>query len=59
MLVFPDMLPDANIEAWSFQAGVRVLFGTENLVERLIEVVATCRVNYPPSGDEIAEEVEL
>ena len=59
MLVFPDMLPDANIEAWSIQAGVRVLFGTENLVEHLVEAVATCRVNYPPSGYETAEEVEL
>ncbi len=59
MLVFPDMLPDANIEAWSIHAGVSVLFGTENLVERLIGAVATWRVNYPPSGDVTAEEVEL
>ena len=59
ILVFPDMDPDADIEAWSVQAGVRVLFGTENLVERLLEVAATCTVYFPPSGEEIAEEVDL
>ena len=53
------MASEANIEAWSVQAGVRVLFGTENLVERLTEVVATCTVYSPPSGEEIVEEVEL
>ena len=51
--------PTPTSRPGSTQAGVSVLFGTENLVERLIEAVATCRVNYPPSGDETAEEVEL
>ena len=59
ILLFSGMGPEANIEAWSVQAGVRVLFGTENLVERLIEMVATCTVYSPPSWGEIAEEVEL
>ena len=51
--------PTPTSRPGSTQAGVSVLFRTENLVERLIEAVATCRVNYPPSGDETAEEVEL
>ena len=59
VLVFPDMEPDADIEAWGAQAGIHVLFGPERLVERLVELAATARVYFPPTAEEIAEEVEL
>ena len=59
ILVFPDTEPDTNIEVWSVQAGVRVLFGAENLVKRLTDVIATCMVYCPPTAEEITEEVEL
>ena len=59
VLFFPDMEPDAGIEAWSAQAGIRVLFGSERLVERLVELAQTARVYFPPTAEEIAEEVEL
>ena len=59
VLVFPDMAPVAGIEAWAAQAGIHVLFGAERLVERLVELAATARVYFPPTVEEIAEEVEL
>ena len=59
VLVFPDMDPDAYIEAWSAQAGIQVLFGAERLVERLIELATTARGYFPPTAVEIAEEVAL
>ena len=37
--IFPDMEQDDGIEAWAVQAGVRVLFGAE----RLVELADTCR----------------
>ena len=37
------------------QAGIHVLFGAE----RLVELAATARVYFPPTIEEIAEEVEL
>lgn len=59
ILTFPDMEPCENIEVWSVQAGVRVMFGSETLVERLIEVLSTCRVYSPPTAEEVTEEVDL
>ena len=59
VLLFPDMEPDPDIEAWAAQAGIHVLFGTERLVERLVELAATARVYFPPTAEEVAEEVEL
>ena len=59
LLAFPDMEPDTDIEAWSAQAGIHVLFGAECLAERLVELARTARVYFPPTAGEIAEEVEL
>ena len=59
IIVFPDMEPDSDIEGWALQAGVRVLWGPDNLVERLIDLAATCNFFYPPTAEEVAEEVEL
>ena len=59
VLVFPDMAQDPDIEGWAAQAGIHVLFGAERLVERLVELAATARVYFPPTAEEIAEEVEL
>ena len=53
------MAQDPDIEAWAAQAGIHVLFGAERLVERLVELAATARVYFPPTAEEIAEEVEL
>ena len=56
---FPDMEPDEAIEAWAVQAGVRVLWGSDHLVERLIDMAKTCKFFYPPSTQEAREEVAL
>ena len=59
VIVLPDMERDEDIESWTLQSGVRVLWGTDNLVERLIELADTCNFFYPPTAEEIAEEVKL
>ena len=43
VVIFPDMEADEAIEAWAIQAGVRVLWGSANLVERLVDMAKTCR----------------
>ena len=37
VLIFPDMEPDPDIELRAENDRVKVLFGTDNLVERLVE----------------------
>ena len=59
VVIFPDMEPDEAIEAWAVQANVRVIWGSDNLVERLIEMARTCRFFYPPTAEEVQEEVRL
>ena len=57
--LFPDMAPDEAIEAWAVQAGVRVIWGSDHLVQRLVDMAATCRFFYPPTSAEAQEEVAL
>ena len=57
--LFPDMAPDEAIEAWAVQAGVRVLWGSDHLVQRLVDMAKTCKFFYPPSTQEAREEVAL
>ena len=59
VVTFPDMAPDEAIEAWAVQAGVRVIWGSDHLVQRLIDMAATCRFFYPPTSAEAQEEVAL
>ena len=59
VLIFPNMDHDDDIEAWAVQAGVQVLFRAGRLVERLVDLAATCKVYFPPTAPEIVEEVEL
>ena len=58
VLVFPDMEPDPDIELRAENDRVKVLFGTNNLVERLVDLVADEEIFNPPTAwlvDEIAE----
>ena len=58
VLVFPDMEPDPDIEARAENDRVHVLFGTHNLVERLVDLAADEEIFNPPTAwlvDEIAE----
>ena len=59
VVIFPDMAPDEAIEAWAVQAGVRVLWGSHHLVERLIDMAKNCKFYYPPMDEEAREEVAL
>ena len=57
--VFPDMAPDEAIEAWAVQAGVRVLWGSDQLVQRLIDMAKHCKFYYPPTAQQARQEVAL
>ena len=59
VLLLPDMEPDPAIQAWADHSHVHVVFGTDNLVEQLINLAPQTRQIYPPTGEEIAEEVAL
>ena len=59
VLLLPDMEVDPAIEEWAEHTHVHVLFGTDDLVERLINLAPHAQVLYPPTAEEIAEEVDL
>ena len=48
VILFPDMQPDRDIEAWARARGVRVLWGCRNLVERLLRLAEEEGVHDPP-----------
>ena len=58
VLVFPDMEPDPDVELRAENNRVKVVFGTHDLVERLVDLVADEEIFNPPTAwmvDEIAE----
>ena len=58
VLVFPDMEPDPDIEMRALNDRVHVLFGSDNLVERLIDLLSEEEIFNPPTSwqvDELAE----
>ena len=58
VLIFPDMEPDPDIELRAENDRVKVLFGTDNLVERLVDLVGDEEIFSLPTAwlvDEIAE----
>lgn len=58
MLSFPDMERDSAIEARAADAKVKVVFGTESLVERILDTFYDDEIFNPPSAylvDRIAE----
>ena len=57
VLLFPDMEPDPEIERWANTSRTNVMFGTHNLVERLTALNDVKAVRFPPSADQIDEEV--
>ena len=56
VVIFPDMAVAEDIEAWAVQSNVRVLWGTDRLTERLVQMAKTCRFYYPPTPEEVEEE---
>ena len=57
VLLFPDMEPDPEIECWANTSRTKVMFGTHNLVERLTALNEVQAVRFPPSAEQIDEEV--
>ena len=57
VLVFPDMEPDPDIVAHARRNHVHVIWGTDDLVDRLMEIAADMEVYNPPDEEDIAREV--
>ena len=58
VLLLTDTPPDPSIEEWAAQRKVKVLFGADNLVDRLLELADGTGVTYPPTADHILNEVD-
>ena len=56
VLLFPDMEPDPAIAAAAKRSNVHVLWGTDNLMNRLAEFAAR-KAYYPPNAEDIRREV--
>ena len=56
VLLFPDMEPDPAIVAEARRSNVHVLWGTDNLMNRLAAIAAR-KAYYPPNADDIRREV--
>ena len=55
-LLFPDMEPDPAIVAEGRRSNVHVLWGTDNLMNRLAAIAAR-KAYYPPNAEDIRREV--
>ena len=60
VLVFPDMAdPDPAIEEWAANCRVNVVWGSANLVDRLMEIQDVEGIYSPPNARYIDEEVAV
>ena len=57
VLLFPDTPQDQTIEEWATQRRVKVLFGSDDLVGRLLELADSVGVKHPPTAGHIRNEV--
>ena len=58
VLVFPDMAADPSIDILAASRRVQVLWGGHDLVNRLIHLSQIVGIGYPPTAQDIREEVE-
>ena len=58
VMVFTDTPRDPVIEDLAWRHKVKVLFGTEDLVGRLLALADQTEINYPPTADHIMNEVD-
>ena len=58
VLLLTDTPPDPSIEGWAAQRKVKVLFGADNLVDRLLALADGTGVTYPPTAGHILNEVD-
>ena len=57
VLYFPDMGPDPAIAAMAQREHTHVIWGTDNLFERLREIAEGTPVYFPPNAEDIKREV--
>ena len=57
VLLLTDTPPNQTIEEWATQRRVKVLFGADDLVGRLLELADSVGVKHPPTADHIRNEV--
>ena len=58
VLLLPDTPHDPTIKKWARQRRIRVIFGADDLVDRLLELAGRTEVKHPPTADHILNEVE-
>ena len=58
VLLLTDTPHDPFIEEWATQRKVKVLFGADNLVDRLLELAHRTGVKHPPTAAHILNEVD-
>ena len=58
VLLFPDMDPDLVIQARAAGDKTHILWGREDLVERLLQLARQVEVKYPPTAEQVRREVE-
>ncbi len=58
VLLLTDTPPDPFIEEWAAQRKVKVLFGADDLVDRLLELADRMDIKHPPAAYHIQNEVD-
>ena len=58
MLLFTDTPRGPLIEEWAGQRRVKVLFGADDLVERLLALAYSMGAKHRPTTDDILKEVD-
>ena len=61
LLIFPDMARDPDIDTWAERCKVRILWGPDNLLDRLVALTrdGATKIFYPPSAQEIEDVAEV
>ena len=59
VLLFPDMEPDPDIEDRAAHDITRILWGSHDLVNRLLQLAAEVGVKYPPTRERIRREAAV
>ena len=58
VLLLPDTLRDPLLDEWAGQRRVKVLFGADDLVNRLLALADRTEIKHPPTAGHIRNEVE-
>ena len=58
VLLFPDMDPDLAIQARAAGDKTQILWGGDDLVQRLLRLALQVEVKYPPTAEQVRREVE-